>query len=671
MPTNDSQTSKNLLDLIQIELADRSKKTPTLIRPVHPWAEWIESPYYSGDFCKKLYPYWKHEVKYVIDNNINEWIITGGIGVGKTWAANAYTAYRIYVLSRYDYPQRLFNLADSSTIYIAYLTTTQKQAKLSGFKELREMIDGTKYFQDEFQRNKRTDMALEWGSHRIHVLPGSSSQDVLSLNLLGVELDELNFHRKGGSGKIGDIEKAQNDYNQTTSRRRSRFLNNGVDHGFSILISSATIDTSFTNKRIKDGRVNKQENQHVTCVRAWEAKAGVEIYSDRKFAVFCGNNDVDPILIDEPIEFLDLSINNNELTEIIDKEISKDDVTLQSVVDVLPSELRERVVLVPWDFHMEFVTDLISAIQNRAGLSTGDEGKFFSSRILWLRSCLSELHHPFIKEAVPVTIFTSPILEDFFLPHKLFNMKTNEFLRHPHERRYVHIDQSTSIDSTGVGMVHLAGMHEGDFGMIRPMVELDFAMRIVNTKKPDNISLSKILKFFFWLSDTFQVQYGRISYDQYGSHLQIQELLVNNIPSGRTSLDTNDIPWVMFRQLLDSGRFQQYETEFFKEEFFNLVHDRRSHKVDHTSTSTKDISDGVVGAVFDCLNDVNKNSAVTPEQIRDNLLTLGASQRGSGQSVISGRSDWILAGYEKTMKGKVTALGNAKVLRMREKEENE
>jgi hypothetical protein len=537
-------------------------------------------------------------------------------------------------------------------------------------KELREMVDSTAYFKDEFVRDHHSDSSLEWPSHRVHLLSGSSSQDVLSLNLLGVELDELNFHRKGGSGKIGDIAKAHNDYIQTTNRRRSRFVNNGVDHGFSILISSATMDTSFTNKRIKDGRSNKQENQHVTYVKMWEAKAGIETYSDRKFAVFCGNDTVDPMMIEEPLGFLDLSPNDNDLTEVINKAISKPNISLQEIVNVLPSDFRERMAIIPWDFKADFDADLIISIQNIAGLSTGDAGKFFTSRLLWMKSCYPDLRHPFNSEAITITLFTSPVVADFFIPENLFNMETMRFLRHPDTPRYVHIDQSTSKDFTGIGMVHLNSMQEGDFGIIRPVIEMDFALRIQNTKPPDKISIAKILSFFFWLKSMFHIQYGRISYDRYASNLSLQELEINFIPSGLTSVDRDDIPWVMFRQLLDSGRFMQYETEEFRHEIFHLIHDRLNRKVDHTSTSTKDISDGVIGATFDCLNDIDRRKGITPENIRDNIIMLGASRRGSGKRVISDRSDWIFSDYEKTMGAKVTSIGNADELREREQADN-
>ena len=64
-------------------------------------------------------------------------------------------------------------------------------------------------------------------------------------------MDEADFYRKGSKIDTGDIDKANKIYHEVTDRRTSRFLVKGYDPGISILISSASHNTSFTAKRVR------------------------------------------------------------------------------------------------------------------------------------------------------------------------------------------------------------------------------------------------------------------------------------------------------------------------------------------------------------------------------------------------------------------------------------
>jgi hypothetical protein len=658
-----------VLELAKAERLNRENTDPEQLGPMLKWDEWIASPYYSGNFSSELYPYWKKKISTFCNNQATELVITGCIGGGKTWASNALVAYKIYCLSRYRYPQRLFGLGSYSTLLFAYLTTTQKQAQLAGFAELRDAIDAMPYFRNEFPRNMEISTVLEWQSHKIKVVGGSSAQDVISMNLFGIILDELNFYRKGGSGSVGDVQKAQDDYANTTHRRRSRFVHGGIDYSFSILISSATVDSSFTNKRIKEGKENKQLKQQIVDVKQWEAKEGVETFSDINFAVFGGNDTTDPKLISNPADFLDICSSDDKETERVSQALNKPDVTIDDVFEALSSEYRERCVLIPMDYYVDFQTDLLKAIQNVAGMSVGDSRKFFSSRVLWNLSCakVPELKHPFTREILQITIQTPHRMEDNFLPEVLFDLETRKFRRHPDAKRYVHIDQSESGDLTGIGMVHFAELSDINSGLRLPTLELDFALGISNTVRPDRIDLAKVLDFFIWLRREYKIKYGKISYDKFASNYQIQMLEKMNIITGLTSVDKDDLPWKMFRSLLDEQRFNQYFHKHFQGEIFELIHDRVKQKVDHKTDGSKDVSDGVVGAVFDCISDIDNRMLEAPEAYKENLKLFGPN-RHNDSSVLSARSDWVFADYEQRMGKKITALGNADELRKQEVE---
>ena len=129
-------------------------KEAKLVREVVPIETWLNEEFYSGPSSSQLYPYWKNAIIKVFNSpkRINEVIITGSIGTGKSTAAIYMIAYRLYELSCYYPPQALYNLMNNSKILFAYFNITKDLAVQVGFSQLRDLIDTTPYLQNMFQR---------------------------------------------------------------------------------------------------------------------------------------------------------------------------------------------------------------------------------------------------------------------------------------------------------------------------------------------------------------------------------------------------------------------------------------------------------------------------------------------------------------------------------------
>lgn len=280
---------------------------PTQIRDIEPVDVWLKSRYYNS-MARNLFDYWVEEIADFIENGYNEWVITGSIGTGKSTAALVTADRKLYELSCWDVPQRLFRLADMTKIFFAYLSVNLKQAELTGFGQFREMIDQTPYFQEEYKRQPKVDSILKFPSE-VFVIPGSDALSFIGTNLFGVILDEINFLRQGGQGATGNVAKAQTIYQEATDRRRSRFMFQGKDPGFSLLVSSSTVQTSFTASRIQAAEKEKartgQSTTKVTNTKLWEVKPK-GTYSERVFYVFNGSEREDPFLIEQPKDVLEL-----------------------------------------------------------------------------------------------------------------------------------------------------------------------------------------------------------------------------------------------------------------------------------------------------------------------------------------------------------------------------
>lgn len=169
-----------------MDIKDKDSKV-FQIREIVPIEEWIDSPYYAGPDATSIYPYWKQHIINIFNSpvRINEVILTGGLGTGKTTIANILLLRRIYELSCYTNIPALFNLMASSKLMFAYFNLNLGQALLTGYGQLKEMIDNCPYFQEKFPRNIRKDSEINFPQANMMVRFASGTQHTIGTNLIG------------------------------------------------------------------------------------------------------------------------------------------------------------------------------------------------------------------------------------------------------------------------------------------------------------------------------------------------------------------------------------------------------------------------------------------------------------------------------------------------------
>ena len=216
----------NLVNTL-IDMKDSEKKAAR-IRDIIPIEEWIDSTYYAGPDALSIYPYWKRHIINIFNSpvKINEVILTGGLGTGKTTIANIILLRKLYELSCYSNIPALFNLMASSKIMMAYFNLNLGQALLTGYGQLKEMIDNCPYFQDNFPRNNKKDSEIVWPQANMMVRFASGTQHTIGTNLISSILDEANFFSK--TEKITEAsmqvqDKAKEIYTATRNRRKITF----------------------------------------------------------------------------------------------------------------------------------------------------------------------------------------------------------------------------------------------------------------------------------------------------------------------------------------------------------------------------------------------------------------------------------------------------------------
>lgn len=217
---------ENLVDTL-VQMKDTEKKAAR-IRDIVSIEEWLDNEYYVGPDALSIYPYWKQHIINIFNSpvRINEVILTGGLGTGKTTIANIILLRKIYELSCYSNIPALFNLMASSKIMLAYFNLNLGQALLTGYGQLKEMIDNSPYFQEHFMRNVKKDAEIVWPQANMMVRFASGTQHTIGTNLIGSVLDEANFYSK--TEKITEQavqiqDKAKQIYTETRNRRKITF----------------------------------------------------------------------------------------------------------------------------------------------------------------------------------------------------------------------------------------------------------------------------------------------------------------------------------------------------------------------------------------------------------------------------------------------------------------
>lgn len=73
----------------------------------------------------------------------------------------------------------------SSRIMMAYFNLNLQQAKVTGYGQIKEMIDNSPYFQEFFPRNTRTDSAIEFPQANMQIRFASNTSHTIGTNLIG------------------------------------------------------------------------------------------------------------------------------------------------------------------------------------------------------------------------------------------------------------------------------------------------------------------------------------------------------------------------------------------------------------------------------------------------------------------------------------------------------
>jgi len=595
--------------------------------------EFIQGDEYFGPVCnpknstETLFPIWKKELDLLFntENEINEVVVTGAIGTGKTTYAVVALAYKLYWLTCLRNPFQYFGMMQGTTSFVFGLFNATRELStnvhigkvLGAFNACRYFRWITQGTTDELERQTGVlkfpnSIKFAFGSRAIHAL----GQDII-----GGLLDEMNFQTVTETSN-----QARELYRNTKRRITSRFPARlgRKSPGLLFLVSSRKGEDDFLDTHIREAAPT-DKTVRIISYSMWEAKGhDSTLYPSGKwFRVLVGDDRFKSRILEE-----------NEA----DPE-------------------GYRTVKVPEEHRKDFEADPDGSLMDLAGVSIKGGGRPLINRDR-LRECIEydkeylPREHPFRVDIVSLGLRNKNFIEDDFLwdkivtcvdPYKkIYKPKVN-----PLAHRVIHLDPATSGDCLfGLCMGHVAGRTKiirrdpstmVEHRIVAPVIYIDLLLGISHPPG-DEIDLSKVRSFIFFLRKLGFPIY-KVTADQFQSADTLQIFKKQGYDTKRISLDLKPDNYGMTRQCIHEGRLLVYDYQPFVEEIIWLqVDPTDNNKVFALEKRHKDLSDSVAGVVASIMeDDKSEQSALEPI-----IATPDAVMRPKG--AIDAEGDWMLEG---------------------------
>jgi hypothetical protein len=296
---------------------------------------------------------------------------------------------------------------------------------------------------------------------------------------------------------------------------------------------------------------------------------------------------------------------------------------------------------VPESLRKPFTDDIDAALRDLAGVATYNLSPLIGDRKSILDAVRPALVHPFSKETAIIDVNDPIELNQYFLVKTACRISQSKWVPrlNPEAPRFMHIDIGLRNDALGIGMAHNSGLRQieqfdplqGENTLVTmPTTVVDLMLQ-VRAHPGGEVDLPKIYNFVIWLRKIYNII--RCTFDGFNSAHIIQLLNKAKIEAGQLSVDRGESPYLALRGMYSDRSILTYHYEPYITEILDLQRDPSKQKVDHPTKNSKggrgskDVADGVCGAVWQCLTD--ERAKVNLPLLTSMLDPLGGLARGS------------------------------------------
>lgn len=484
-------------------------------------------------------------------------------GIGKSVRSEITCLYNLYLLAAFDWPQELFNLAKSTFINTVFMSVKPNTANVTLYKPFRQKFDQIKFFQKHVKYNKLVESELRLDQNLVVKPVTASMESLIGQAIISGIIDEINFYAKVEKSRLavdGDTyDQAKIVYNTLVDRRKGRFLTRGPSPGSICVSASTKYKGDFTDQRIAQIRNNDEPNTLIFREKRYDVVPASK-YCGERFRLLVGT-DTTPtkVLLDTDVEGIDFPVGSD-------------------------------IEFVPIEHKAEFQTRPEGALRDICGISSGS-----------IRPFISQRHK--IPQAVDKWVERGG---------KLWTDKDNYILAfdgYPKviadaidksKQYYVHVDLSLTGDRTALAFASI----DKDPVVIDTEKLPSFFVDHLISIKPDSSNqtdFGEIRRLITSLKFTHGVDIVRVSFDGYNSADSMQMLRKSGIPTFYVSVDRTTAPYDYLRRCIYEDRIAIPNNQLLLDELVTLEYLADANggkgKVDHTGSSSKDLSDALCGAI--------------------------------------------------------------------------
>lgn len=517
--------------------------------------------------------------------------LAGATGWGKSFASLATQLYQVYLMTCFNNPHKLFGLSKETTpIVFLFMSASGTLAKRTLYQPFRNAFTNMRYAKRHVMWNRFKESQLELEQNIIVTPALADLKSMLGQAIPGGIVDEINFMSvvekstqvAGPTGQGGKYDQAEIVVSNLTRRRRRSFATSGISMGTICLPSSTRYKGDFLDRKIIE--VDEQ---------AFEARQ--EGRPPNSLVLRHKQYDIAPLRDkrDKAGETFSLLIGTDDYPTRILLPTDEPGVTFPE---------NGRVENPPISYKPFFVADPEGACRDIIGVASNAITPFFSQR----HKIIESMHQWVANGEQSFLLKDNVVLSEDGMPQI-----GEEWLPTDREAlRFVHVDLSSSVDSTGMAMVR----YDGHIPVPNPnnpeMFDLmpRFVVEMACSIKPDSIHQIDPAEIRQWIMQLI-TQHGfniqRVSYDGFQSKESLRQFRKAGVASKLISVDKTSDPYKTFRSALYEGRVLLPDNEDLRAELISLEYLADKDKVDHPPKGRKDMSDAVCGAIFSANNSRN------------------------------------------------------------------
>ena len=554
--------------------------------------EFLENDRYMGKVFnngKSIYPFWREHLRKLFNENTDhsfEVAYSGAIGLGKSTIAVIAMLYHLYRVMCLKNPQSFYGLTASAPIVFVVLNLTLDLCYSGLYSMAVESIKLSPWFCERVEIRGKYNYTVEFPNN-ISIVCASTVQHVIGKNVIFALMDEINFSNspKGSKRSVMDM------YRNIRRRVESRFMRNGRVYGYIFLISSKNTEQDFLDTYIQSLKGSK--STIVIDEPIWNVKPP-ETYIGTRFKVAVGDKTKASYVIET------------------EDDLRRAETTGYKIIDV------------PTEYKTAFQQDINDALKDIAGISSFSTNKLipYAGRV---EACIKKSRpSPLMINTIELSLDSPDEIRDYLDDLGILKVDT-------HIPRFAHIDIGLKNDALGLGICHAARQtlverfdpNGAVTNVSENVYSVDLMLRI-KALPGSEIPLYKVRGFLMWLN-SYIFKIKKVTYDGFQSADSIQLLKVAGFDAALQSLDRSDEPYLNLRSCILENRLEMYYDENFVREIYDLEYDRKAKKVDHPAETvdnqpgSKDLADGVCGAVFACQKYYSEKKASTSVMQKRNV----------------------------------------------------